>query len=342
MLKRRDFIAATLSGAAALALAGCDSDSTSDDSASTDDSSETSESTSGASYTVGICQLVQHDALDAATEGFQDKLTELIEADGGTVEFDLQNASGDSATCSSIINGFVSAGVDLIMANATAALQAAQAGTADIPILGTSVTDYATALGVDEWDGTSGTNISGTSDLAPLDEQAEMIQELFPDATNVGLLYCSAEPNSSYQVETITPYLEEMGYTCTEFPFADSNDVASVATSAASASDVIYIPTDNTAASCTEAIYNVVVPAGVPVVAGEEGICEGCGVATLSISYYSLGEATGEMAYEVLVEGEDISSMEVRSAETFTKEYNAAICDELGVEVPDDYEAIEA
>ena len=339
MLDRRDFLTVTLSGMATLALAGC-SDSSED---SSSDASDSASSTGSAgSYTIGICQLIQHDALDAATEGFQDKLTELIEADGGTVEFDLENASGDSATCSSIINGFVSSGVDLIMANATAALQAAQAGSADIPILGTSVTDYATALGMDSWDGTSGTNISGTSDLAPLDEQAEMIQELFPDATNVGLLYCSAEPNSSYQVETITPYLEGMGYTCTEFPFADSNDVASVATSAASASDVIYIPTDNTAASCTEAIYNVVVPAGVPVIAGEEGICEGCGVATLSISYYSLGEITGEMAYDVLVNGEDISEMEVRYAESFTKEYNADICDELGVTVPDDYVAIES
>lgn len=341
MLNRRDFLAAALSGAATLALAGCGDDSSSETTGANGAAEDGGEASAG-SYNVGICQLVQHDALDAATEGFQDKLTELIEADGGTVTFDLQNASGDSATCSSIINGFVSSGVDLIMANATAALQAAQAGTADIPILGTSVTDYATALGMDSWDGTTGTNISGTSDLAPLDQQAAMIQELFPDATNVGLLYCSAEPNSSYQIESITPTLEGMGYTCTEFPFADSNDVASVATNAASSSDVIYIPTDNTAASCTEAIRNVVVPAGVPVVAGEEGICSGCGVATLSISYYSLGEATGEMAYDVLVGGEDISTMEVRTAESFTKEYNAEICAELGVTVPDDYEAIVA
>ena len=273
-------------------------------------------------YTVGICQLVQHDALDAATQGFRDALTELL---GDRVTFDEQNASGDSATCITIINSFIAEDVDLIMANATAALQAAQAGTGDIPILGTSVTDYGTALGIDDWTGTSGTNISGTSDLAPLDQQAAMIQELFPDAKEVGLLYCSAEPNSVYQIDVITGYLTEMGYNCTEYAFTDSNDVASVATNACAASDVLYIPTDNTAASCTEAIRNVVEPAGVPVVAGEQGICSGCGVATLSISYYDLGYATGEMAYEILVNGADVSTMPVEFAPSVTKMYNAEL-----------------
>ena len=289
-------------------------------------------------YTVGICQLVQHGALDAATQGFRDALTELL---GDRVTFDEQNASGDSATCITIINSFIAEDVDLIMANATAALQAAQAGTGDIPILGTSVTDYGTALGIDDWTGTSGTNISGTSDLAPLDQQAAMIQELFPDAKEVGLLYCSAEPNSVYQIDVITGYLTEMGYNCTEYAFTDSNDVASVATNACAASDVLYIPTDNTAASCTEAIRNVVEPAGVPVVAGEQGICSGCGVATLSISYYDLGYATGEMAYEILVNGADVSTMPVEFAPSVTKMYNAELCEILGVTIPDGYTAIE-
>ena len=284
-------------------------------------------------YTVGICQLVQHDALDAATQGFRDALTELL---GDRVTFDEQNASGDSATCITIINSFIAEDVDLIMANATAALQAAQAGTGDIPILGTSVTDYGTALGIDDWTGTSGTNISGTSD-----QQAAMIQELFPDAKEVGLLYCSAEPNSVYQIDVITGYLTEMGYNCTEYAFTDSNDVASVATNACATSDVIYIPTDNTAASCTEAIRNVVEPAGVPVVAGEQGICSGCGVATLSISYYDLGYATGEMAYEILVNGADVSTMPVEFAPSVTKMYNAELCEILGVTIPDGYTAIE-
>ena len=290
-------------------------------------------------YTVGICQLVQHEALDAATQGFIDALTEEM---GDQVEIlEVQNAQGDSNTCSTIINDFVSKDVDLILANATPALQAAAAGTSEIPILGTSVTEYGVALGIEDFDGTVGGNISGTSDLAPLDQQAAMLNELFPDAKNVGLLYCSAEANSVYQVEVITKELTALGYTCTNYAFADSNDVSSVTMNACASSDVIYIPTDNTAASCTEAIRNVVEPEGVPVIAGEEGICSGCGVATLSISYYDLGCATGEMAYEILVNGADVSAMEVRFAPNVTKKYNAELCQILNVTVPEDYVVIE-
>lgn len=336
-MQKRRLLAALLAGAMAFSLTACGSSN-----GDTSDSTTDSATASGDSYTVGVCQLMQHVALDAATQGFQDKLTELVEADGKTVEFDLQNASGDSATCTTIVNGFVSSGVDLIMGNGTAALQAAQSGTADIPILGTSITDYATALDMSDWTGTTGTNISGTTDLAPLDGQAEMLKELFPDAKNVGLLYCSAEPNSAYQINTIKPMLEEMGYTCTEYAFTDSNDVASITTNACASSDVIYIPTDNTAATCTETIRNVVVPAGVPVIAGEQGICSGCGVATLSIDYYELGEMTGQMAYDILVGGQNPGEMEIQPAPTFTKMYNESICQELGITVPEDYEAIAA
>lgn len=290
-------------------------------------------------YQVGICQLVQHEALDAATQGFKDALTEAF---GDGVTFDEQNAQGDTNTCSTIINSFVSNGVDLILANATPALQAAASGTSDIPILGTAVTEYGVALGLDDFDGTVGGNISGTSDLAPLEEQAAMLNELFPDAKNVGLLYCSAEANSQYQVDTVKAALEELGYTCEYYAFSDSNDLSSVASTAASESDVIYVPTDNTAASNTEIINNICLPAKVPVIAGEEGICSGCGVATLSISYYDLGVSTGKMAARILGEGEDISTMPVEYAPNFTKKYNADICKELGITVPDDYLAIGA
>ncbi len=288
-------------------------------------------------FTVGICQLVQHEALDAATQGFKDALTEEF---GDNVTFDEQNAQGDSNTCATIINSFVSNNVDLILANATAALQAAATGTTEIPILGTSVTEYGVALDISDFNGTVGGNISGTSDLAPLDGQADMIKELFPDAKTVGLLYCSAEANSQYQVDTIKGYLEDMGYTCNYYSFADSNDLSSVVTTASTESDVIYVPTDNTVASNTEIIDNICRPAGVPVVAGEEGICAGCGVATLSISYYDLGAATGKMAVKVL-NGEDISTMPVEYAPNFTKKYNKTICEELNITVPDDYVAIE-
>lgn len=290
-------------------------------------------------YNVGICQLVQHDALDAATQGFKDALTEKL---GDAVTFDEQNAQGDSNTCSTIVNTFVSNGVDLILANATPALQAAAAATNEIPILGTSVTEYGVALDIEGFDGTVGGNISGTSDLAPLDEQAAMLNELFPDAKNVGLLYCSAEANSQYQVDTVKAALEELGYTCEYYAFSDSNDLSTVVTNASTACDVIYVPTDNTAASNTEIINNICQPAGIPIIAGEEGICEGCGVATLSISYYDLGYATGEMAARILADGEDISTMPIEYAPQFTKKYNASICEALGITVPDDYVAIGA
>ena len=290
-----------------------------------------------AKYTVGICQLVQHPALDAATQGFKDALVKGL---GSDVVIDEQNASGEATNCSTIINGFVAKNVDLILANATAPLQAAASATSTIPVLGTSITDYASALEIDGWTGTVGTNVSGTSDLAPLSEQAAMIKELFPTAKKVGLLYCSAEANSVYQVEEMEKYLAALGITTVRFSFTDTNDVASVAQKAADSSDVIYIPTDNTAASNTEAIANVVIPAKTPVVAGEEGICSGCGVATLCISYYDIGYATGEMAVQILRDGADVSKMPVQYAPQVTKKYNAEICDKLGIAAPAGYVAI--
>ncbi|WP_291243597.1 ABC transporter substrate-binding protein, partial [Fournierella sp.] len=279
-MKLRKTMAGVLACAMLATLAGCGSGGTSSAASTASGASGASGSAEGASYRVGVCQLMQHPALDAATQGFQDALTEAF---GDKVTVDVQNASGDNSNCATIVNSFVSSNVDLILANATTPLQAAAAATDTIPILGTSITDYATALDVTDWTGASGRNISGTTDLAPLDGQADMIKELFPDAKNVGLLYCSAEPNSKYQVNVITEYLTELGYTCTEYSFSDTNDLSAVCTTACAASDVIYIPTDNTAANNTELIANIAVPAGVPIVAGEQGICSGCGVATLSI-----------------------------------------------------------
>ena len=292
----------------------------------------------GTGYTIGIIQLVQHEALDAATQGFMDALTEKLGEEN--VTFDYQNANGETANCATIVNGFVSARVDLIMANATPALQAAFNGTETIPVLGTSITDYATALDLDGFDGTTGFNVSGTSDLAPLDQQAQLLSELFPEAKTVGLLYCSAEPNSRYQIDVIEPYLQELGYDTVRLTFSDSNDIASVVTNAVAQADVLYIPTDNTAANNTEVINNIALPAGVPIIAGEAGICAGCGVATLSISYYDLGYVTGEMAYKVLAEGADIAQLPIEYAPNVTRMYNPAICDELGIQIPEGYEPI--
>ena len=288
-------------------------------------------------YKVGVVQLVQHEALDAATKGFTDALKEAL---GDKVEVVEKNASGDSNNCTTIVNGFISDKVDLIMANATPALQAAASATSTIPILGTSVTDYATALEIADWTGTVGGNISGTSDLAPLDKQAAMLQELFPNAKKVGMLFCSSEPNSKYQVDEVTKLLSAAGITCTEYTFTDSNDVSSVTQKACDESEVIYIPTDNTAASNTEAIANVVLAAGTPVIAGEAGICKGCGVATLSIDYYELGKITGQMAAKILTGEADISTMPVEFAPTATKQANMANCEKLGITVPADYTAL--
>ena len=307
---------------------------------STAESEETSaaESTDDKVYTVGICQLVQHDALDAATQGFKDALTEKLGE--GNVKFDEQNASGDSANCTTIVSGFVSTGVDLILANATAPLQAAAQATADIPVLGTSVTDYATALDISDWTGTVGNNISGTSDLAPLDQQADMIVEWMPDAKKVGLLYCSAEANSQYQVDEVQKYLEAKGVTATQYAFSDSNDLSSVCQKAADENDALYVPTDNTVAANTGIVDGICRPAKKPVFAGEEGICSGCGVATLSISYYDLGYTTGEMAVKILKGESNVSDMPIEYTDV-TKKYNKAICDDLGLTAPEGYEAIE-
>lgn len=305
------------------------------------DTAETeAEASDGKTYTIGICQLVQHPALDQATQGFKDALTEALGE--GNVTFDEQNANGDAATATTICTNLAAENVDLIMANATAALQAAAAATGDIPILGTSITDYGVALDIDNFDGVIGGNISGTSDCAPLDEQANMMLDLFPDAEKFGILYCSAEPNSKFQSDAVQKVLEDAGKTVNVYTFSDSNDLASVTAEACSGSDALYIPTDNTAASYTETINNVAQPAGVPIFCGEEGIMSGCGVATLSISYYNIGKVTGEMAAEILKDGADISTMEIRYDNDPVKEYNPEICEALGITAPEGYEAYEA
>lgn len=284
-----------------------------------------------ADYTVGICQQMPHAALDSATQGFMDALNEALGE--GAVEFLVQNAQGDSTACTTIVNDFVTKKVDLILGNATTALQAAANGTFTIPVLGTSVTEYGTALGIADFTGLVGGNVSGTSDLAPLDEQAKMILELWPETKTVSMLYCSGEPNSAYQVKKVSEYLTAEGVTCLDYPFADSNDIATVAKAAAAACDVIYIPTDNTAAACAESINGAVLPTGTPIMGGDEGICGGCGIATLCINYYDLGVTTGKMAAKILTGEEKIEEMEIAYAEKFSKVYNPDNCAELGVDM---------
>ena len=293
----------------------------------------------GTTYTVGICQLVQHAALDAATQGFQDALTEKL---GENVKFDLQNAQGDIPTCSTIVTGFVANEYDLIMANATPALLAAVSATDTIPILGTSVTDYATALAIEGMDATVGTgiNVSGTSDGVPAQLYADTVMELVPEAKKVSIVYCSAEPNSVLQADQFIACMDELGVATEVFTFADSNDIQAVVTAAIEGADAIYIPTDNTAASNMTIISNICAPANMPVICGEEGMCGAGGLATVSISYYDIGYVCGEMAYEVLVNGADISAMPIGYAASPEKKYNPDYAEAIGFEVPEDYAAI--
>ena len=328
-ITRRSFLTAAAACGAAAALSACGGSSSASSAAasSTVASASVAAASNGEKFTVGICQLVQHDALTASF--------------GENVTFDFQNAQGDSATCATIANGFVSSGVALIMANATPALQAAQAATNTIPILGTSVTEYGVALGLDNFSGTVGGNVSGTSDLAPLDQQADMIVEWMPEVKKVGLLYCSAEANSQYQVDEVQKYLEAKGVTATQYAFSDSNDLSSVCQKAADENAALYVPTDNTVAANTGIVDGICRPAKKPVFAGEEGICSGCGVATLSISYYDLGYTTGEMAVKILNGESDISTMPIEYTDV-TKKYNKAVCDDLGLTAPEGYVEIEA
>ena len=288
----------------------------------------------GTKYKVGICQLVQHPALDQATQGFIDALKAEL---GEDVSIDLQNASGEATVCNTIVNKFVSQKVDLIMANATPALQAAYNATDSIPILGTSITEYGVALETTLTNGIVGGNISGTSDLAPLDKQADMILEFMPNVKTVGIVYCSGEANSRYQVEEMTKFLSAKGVTVKAFPFSNSNDIASVVNAACAASEALYIPTDNTAASCANIIGDIVTEKKIPVFTGEENPAKVCGVASLTISYYDLGFATGKMAAKILKGEADVSTMPIEYAPA-TPKYNKEMCDLLGLAVPAGYE----
>lgn len=289
-------------------------------------------------YVIGVCQLEQHAALEEATRGFTDAVAQQL---GDQVRVNVQNASGDSATCISIVNAFLAEEVDLILANSTQALQAASAATGDTPILGVSVTDYPAALDMDNWDGKTYINVSGTSDLAPLDAQAELLRTLFPDAGQVGLLYCASEVNSQYQVQVIRGYLENMGYACTEYAFTDTNDVFMMTQTACQHSDVIFVPTDNTIAACTELILNVVEMEQVPIVGGDKGICAGCGVATVCINYYDLGYTTGLMACDILTGKAEVSQMPIAYSPVFHTVVNPAMSQMLGVAIPEGCEMLE-
>lgn len=310
---------------AAMMMTGCGGGS--DDAASGD-----------ATYKVGIVQQMEHAALDAATQGFQDKLTELL---GDDVVFDYQNAQGEQTNCTTIATKFVSDGCDLIMANATTALQSAYAATADIPIVGTSVTDYVTA-GVVDSNEAPGRNVTGVSDLSSIDAQIDVLLQFCAEDAKVAVVYCSSEPNSIYQAELAEKYLQSLDRDYAVYTVADSNEIQAVMTTAVGECDAVYIPTDNTLANNMEIVKNVTVPAGVPSFGGAEQMCAEGALSTLSISYYDLGVRAGEMAYEILVNGANPAEMPIEFvSEGIIPKYNPEIAEALGVTVPEGMTAVE-
>ncbi|MBR3842484.1 MAG: ABC transporter substrate-binding protein [Christensenellaceae bacterium] len=283
---------------------------------------------------IGIVQLIEHDALDQATQGFIDTLTEKLGED--KVKFDVQLAQGEQANCTTIVNKFVTGGVDLIMANATNAVKAAQEATSEIPIVGTSVTDYV-AAGLVASNEKPGANVTGASDMNPVGVQVELLQTLVPDAKTIGIVYCSAEENSKVQAEEAKAAFEAKGYTVNIYTVADTNEINTVVTKACSEVDAFYEPTDNLIAANVPAMSNITTPAGKPVITGEESMCKSGFLATYSISYYDLGCKAAEMAYEILVNDADPATMPIFrfDSSTLNLVINEQNAKELGIEIPD-------
>jgi len=277
-------------------------------------------------YTVGICQLMEHESLDKATQGFIDALTEAAEAEGVTVEFDTQVA-GESNLCATVINAFTSKKVDLIMANATPALLAAANATTEIPVLGTSVTDYA-----DTFAGNIPENVSGTSDAVPFDEQAQMMIDTLGLVKGdvVGVLYCSNESNSLIQYEAVKELFEAEGIVVEAYTFSETTELQALTTSMASNCKAVYVPSDNTVAQNDAIVGTICTEKGVPVYTSYGGaVC----YASLSIDYYELGAETGRMAAEILLNDKAPADFEVATLVP-TVSYNEELCAQLGIEVP--------
>lgn len=290
-----------------------------------------------ADFKVGIIQWVTHPALDKATKGFKQGLREALRSVNKTVDIEFKDAADDPSAASAIVNTFVNKNKDLIMANATPALQVAANSTATIPVVGTSVTSYEVAF-----DGTIPPHVTGTSDLAPLNQQAQEILTWYPDITSVGIFYCASEANSKYQADNIEADLKALKpeLSTSQITFTDSNDINSILNGCVNNYDLIYIPTDNTCAKSGELIHSICSLANKPVFAGEEGICAECGFATLTIDYYKLGQITGEMAAQILM-GTQPGELPIRYDQDVRKLYNADIVAELGITaIPEGYTPI--
>ncbi len=279
-----------------------------------------------ADFTVGICQLMEHESLDKATEGFKAALTAALQAEGKTVAFEEQVAGG-SDLCTTVVDTFVAKEVNLIMANATPALLAAANATTTIPVLGTSVTDYK-----DTFSGSIPANVSGTSDAVPFDEQAQMMIDTLNLVTGdqVGVLYCSDESNSKVQYEAVKALFEAKGIVVKAYTFSETTELETLVTSACGECKAIYVPSDNTVADNDSVVGNICNEKKIPVYTSYGGaIC----YASLAIDYYALGEETGKMAAQILLGQKTPADIEVMTL-TPTTVYNKDLCKDLGIEVP--------
>ena len=317
----------------AASLTACGGQSTDKSTTNADSTTQNSETQStegtdsqGTNYTVGICQLMVHESLDKATQGFMDALTETVEAAGNTVEFDTQVA-GEANLCTTVVNTFTAKQVDLIMANATPALLAAANATTTIPVLGTSVTDY-----TDTFAGNIPSNVSGTSDAVPFDEQAKMMIETLGLAAGdqVGVLYCTNESNSLIQYEAVKALFEAEGLVVKAYTFSETTELQAIATSMANECKAVYVPSDNTVAANDAIVGTICTEKNVPIYTSYGGaVC----YASLSIDYYELGVETGKMAAQVLMGEKSVSDIEVTTL-TPSVVYNEELCAQLGIEVP--------
>ncbi len=285
---------------------------------------------------IGIIQYVEHQALDAAREGFLAALADSGYKDGEDVQIDYQNAQGDASNLSTIGDRFVGKNVDLVLAIATPAAQAVAGKTAEIPILGTAITDYVVARLVDSNERPGG-NVSGTSDLNPVREQIELISRLVPGLRVIGVLYTSSEDNSVLQAQLAKEIIESLGLECLEVTISNSNEVQQATQSIVRRVDAIYIPTDNILASAMPIVHGVTSQSKTPVFPGEAGMAKAGGLATLAINYHDLGYQTGLMAVRVL-QGEKPATMPIEGAAGVDYYINGAVAAEIGLEIPAELE----
>ena len=277
-------------------------------------------------YTVGVCQLMEHESLDKATNGFKAALEEAMAAAGKTVTVDVQVA-GEANLCTTVVNTFTAKKADLIMGNATPALLAAANATTTIPVLGTSVTDYA-----DTFAGNIPANVSGTSDAVPFDQQAKMMIESLKlvAGDQVGVLYCTNESNSLIQYEAVKALFEEVGIVVKAYTFSETTELQALVTAMASECKAVYVPSDNTVADNDTVVGTICTEKKVPVYTSYGGaVC----YASLAIDYYQLGYETGKMAAAILLEGKSPADFEIMTLEP-TVTYNKDLCAQLGIEIP--------